>query len=167
MKQLKWFFFGALVFRLLLSPLTWHPDVTNHIDWGIRFWQYGPKIFYEANVWNFTWPNQPPATMLLFALIRKIYEGVFASLWFININFPMFPSQVITWSEFNLYPAMLKLPSIFTDLGLAWLVFKFTKEITDSKKAELATIIFLFNPVVLYNSSIWGQTDSIINFFAL
>lgn len=167
MKQLKLIFLGALIFRLFLAPFTWHPDVTNHIDWGTRFWQYAPNVFYEANVWNFTWPNQPPATMLLFGAIRKLYEGVFGGLWLLNINIPIFPSFIISWAELNLYPAMLKLPAIFADIGLAWIIFKFTKEIANEKKAKLASVIFLLNPVVWYNSSLWGQTDSIINFFAI
>lgn len=152
----------ALIFRITLSFLVWHPDLNNHADWGIRFWQYGPAKFYapETNVWSYTWPNQPPGTIYIFAGIRKLFEGIFNFFWLINIKIPVFPSGIVTFFESNLYPALLKLPSILADIGIAYILFKWTNK-------KLAAILWLFNPIVWYNSSVWGQTDAIVNFFVL
>ncbi|KKP31359.1 MAG: hypothetical protein UR21_C0010G0001, partial [Candidatus Woesebacteria bacterium GW2011_GWC2_31_9] len=79
--KIFWIFFVAFCFRLILSFLIWHPDLNNHFDWGIRFWQYGPAKFYTENVWNFTWPNQPPGTIYMFAGIRKFFEFIFGIFW--------------------------------------------------------------------------------------
>ncbi len=156
----------AFVLRLVFSFVHWHPDVNNHIDWGIRFWEYGPEKFYKANVWSFTWPNQPPGTIYMFAIVRKLFEGVFAFFWFLNVKIPAFPSNVMLYFETNLYPALLKLPSILSDLGIAYLIYRILKEKSE-KIATSGALFFLANPVVWYNSTIWGQTDSIISFFAL
>lgn len=146
--------------RLILSPLVWHPDINNHVDWGIRFWEYGFKDFYTQNVWSFTWPNQPPGTMYIFAGVRKLYEFIFGIFWQLNINIPAFPSVVISYLETNLYQALLKLPAILADFGIAYLIYKWSGK-------KWAGIIWLINPVVWYNSSVWGQYDAVINFSAL
>ncbi len=162
MKKIWLILITALIFRVVLSFLTRHPDLNNHMDWGIRFWQYGSAKFYapETNIWSYTWPNQPPGTIYMFAGIRKLYEAIFSGFWWINVNVPIFPSGIITFLEVSLYPALLKLPSILSDLGIAYILFKWTGK-------RLAAILWLVNPVVWYNSAVWGQTDAIVNFFVL
>lgn len=174
MKKLFYLFFISFVMRFLISFIVWHPDVRNHMDWGIRFFEYGPAKFFapESNVWNFTWPNQPPGTIYMFAGIRKLFEFIFGIFWGINIKIPAFPSGIITYFESNLYPALLKLPAILADLGIAVLIYKFIKVQgkrykVKEKTAILGAILFLANPAVWYNSTVWGQYDSVINFLAL
>jgi len=169
MKNIYKILFLAFLFRIIVSFITWHPDLNNHIDWGIRFWEYGPKMFFapSSNVWSFTWPNQPPITILTFALIRKLYELIYSIFWFINIKVSIFPSVIMFLIEKNLYSSLLKLPSILSDLGIGFLLFKFFKDEKKEKIGLIASIIYLFNPVIWYNSAIWGQTDAYINFFAL
>lgn len=160
-------FLLAFLFRVVLAFLVWHPDVNNHIDWGIRFWEYGPAYFYKANVWSFTWPNQPPGSIYLFAGIRKLFEAVFAFFWWININIPPFPSNIMFFLEDRLYPALLKLPAILADLGIAYLIYRIFAKRRRPNLGFLGATIFLANPVVWYNSSVWGQTDAVVNFLAL
>lgn len=157
----------AFLFRAVLAFVAWHPDVNNHVDWGIRFWQYGPAQFYDQNVWSFSWPNQPPGTILIFALIRKLYEGIFSFFWWINVTVPVFPSNLMFFFEERLYQALLKLPAILADLGIASIIFWFFKRRQKENLGLWGANIFLWNPVIWYNSSIWGQTDSTVNFFGL
>lgn len=165
MKSITKILLIALFIRLILSFVTWHPDVNNHVDWGIRFWEYGMAKFYKANVWSYTWPNQPPGTIYMFAGVRKLFELVFGAFWWININIPQFPSGLMLFFEKNLYQALLKLPAILSDLAIAYLIYELLKE--KKKIALFGAVAFLANPVVWYNSTIWGQTDSVISFFAL
>lgn len=148
--------------RAVFSFVVWHPDLNNHSDWGIRFFEYGAREFYapESNVWSFTWPNQPPGTVYMFVGIRILFEFIFNIFWQININVSVFPSIVMGYLETNLYPALLKLPAILADFGIAYLIYKFTNK-------KWAGLLWLVNPVVWYNSTIWGQYDGVINFFAL
>lgn len=158
---------AGFVFRIILAFITWHPDLNNHVDWGIRFWQYGPIDFYKQNVWSFSWPNQPPGTIIIFALIRKLYEFLFSSFWWVNVNLPIFPSNIMLFFEERLYQALLKLPAILADLGIGYVIFKFFRDIKKEKVGLWAAAAFLFNPVIFYNSAIWGQTDSTINLLGL
>jgi len=137
------------------------------MDWGQRFWDYGASGFYSANVWNYTWPNQPPGTIYLFAATYKLYKAVFSFFWWMNIKIPLFPSNLMLFFESNLYPALTHLPAILADLGIAYLIYSFFKKQKMEKAGIFGSIAFLVNPVIWYNSSVWGQTDSVINFLAL
>lgn len=157
----------ALLLRIILSFGPYHPDLGNHLDWGIKFWQLGPINFYENQFWQVSWANQPPGTIYLFALIRKIYEVVFGLFWWINLKISLFPSNIIPFLQDKLYVSLIKLPSVLADLGIAVLIFNFVKKLKSERTAKVASIIFLFNPASWYNSAVWGQTDSIVNFFGL
>lgn len=157
----------ALAFRLFLSFGPYHPDLGNHLDWGIKFWQIGPNNFYENQFWQVSWPNQPPGTIYLFALTRKIYEGIFAVFWWLNVNVPAFPSGLIPFIQEKLYVSLVKLPSILADVGIGYLIFKIVERLKSKKAGVMAAAVFLFNPVVWYNSAVWGQTDALINFLGL
>lgn len=173
-KKLTFWVVIAFLFRFGISFLAHHPDLNNHADWGIRFFQYGPSKFFspDANVWNFTWPNQPPGTIYMFAGVRKLYEGVFGVLSFLHFKLHVFPGSLLLYLELNLYNALLKLPAELADLGIAYLIYKivlglFKGDGNGKKLALISAAIFLFNPLVWYNSAVWGQYDSVINFLAL
>jgi len=169
-KYLYLFLFGALVFRLIFSPFFYHPDVNNHLDWGERFFEYTPSKVYShsSNVWSYTWPNQPPGTMYLFAAIHKLYLFIFSIVWFVNVKISFFPSTVMPFFEFEFKYLMYKLPAIFSDFGIAYLIYKILFKLkVKQNKALFASLFFLINPAIWYNSTIWGQTDAIISFLFL
>src|SRR4030043_1420538 len=164
MNKFKFLIIAALLIRIVFAFVVWHPDVNNHVDWGIRFWEYGFKGFYDpdSNVWSYTWPNQPPGTIYIFALLKRVNDNIFNFFWNINIKIPAFPSDIIFYLEDHLFPALLKLPSIIADFGIAYLIYK---SVRMKKYAKTGALLWLLNPVIWYNSSVWGQTDSIISFF--
>ncbi|OQA93455.1 MAG: hypothetical protein BWY24_00473 [Microgenomates group bacterium ADurb.Bin219] len=162
----------SFIIRIYFSFGAYHPDLGNHLDWGKKFWEYGPKRFYGATFWGVSWPNQPPGTMYLWAIMSKINFWLQDTFWKINLAVQFFPSNIIPFVQKNLPPALVKLPSILTDLGIGYLIYLFIGNLKFKKKKIwgkplLAASLFLFNPVVIYNSSIWGQTDSLINFLFL
>ena len=157
----------GLVVRVLLVLFSkWHPDLLNHIDWGIRFLDLGPQKFYENIFWGVSWANQPLGSILLFALMDLIKNILFTFVLFLNNTFPLFPSFIIPILESNLHVWLVKLPFVLADIGLGYLIYRIVNQIYP-KKAILAASLFLFNPVLIYNSAIWGQTDSLINLLAI
>lgn len=62
---------------------------------------------------------------------------------------------------------LVKLPSILADLGIAYLIYSYFKNKKMIRQSYLIPSLWLFNPVTLYNSSIWGQTDSLVNLLGL
>lgn len=162
----KLLLFGLLIRLVLLIISNYHPDLLNHIDWGNRFLDLGPKKFYENIFWDVSWANQPFGSILLFALAAQIKNILFSFILFLNNTFSFFPSFVIPFLEANLHVWLVKLPYILSDIGIAYLIYKIVKKYK-AKYAILSSMIFLLNPIVIYNSTIWGQTDSLINLLAL
>ena len=157
----------GLILRLVLMLIfQWHPDLNNHIDWGIRFLNLGPKKFYENIFWGVSWPNQPLGTMLLFTFCAISKNIIFGFINLLNQTFPFFPSFIIPFIEANIHAWMVKLPFIFSDIGLAFLIYKIVQQFKPAS-AKIAASFFLFNPVLIYNSTIWGQTDSFLNLLAI
>lgn len=60
---------------------------------------------------------------------------------------------------------LLKIPTIITDIALGVLVYKQLKKIIPRTLYILATCLIILNPVSIFNSSVWGQIDSIPTFF--
>ena len=56
---------------------------------------------------------------------------------------------------------LLKLPAILCDLAAAVFLYKSCMKVSTESKALLFSCLYLFNPVILLNSSVWGQTDAI------
>lgn len=56
---------------------------------------------------------------------------------------------------------LLKLPAILCDMAAGYLIYKACLKITKENRALLFSALYLFNPVILVNSSVWGQMDSI------
>jgi len=136
-KKLIFIFLLALVLRLSLVGLAHHGDLNNNISWANLAFERGLVNFYEGSNWPYSVPNQPPLYILVFTTIRAVS-------WFFGAN--------MEW--------LVKIPGILADLGIAWLIYKY------SKRWWLAAI-WLVNPVSWYNSAVWGQTDAVVNFLGL
>lgn len=159
---------AAFLIRLFLIFTPGHVDIKNHIDWGIRFWQYGPRDFYEQIFWGVSWPNQPFGSIFLYALIARLYDYLRGLIWWLNISFPLFPSFFAVFAEQSLHSVLLKIPFLLTDLALGSLLFNFIRRMGGSPKVALLSAgFFLLNPALIYNSAVWGQTDSLVNLMAL
>jgi len=159
-------FLVALLLRLSLIFVAYHGDLNNNISWGQLAAERGLAGFYEGLDWSYSAPNQPPLTILMFAATSVIWQAVENASWWLNNNFPIFPSPFIWFWESWGMTLLVKLPSILADLGIGWLIYKYLLK-KKKKLAILITTIWLFNPIIWYNSSIWGQTDSIVNLLGL
>ena len=56
---------------------------------------------------------------------------------------------------------LIKLPAIFADVAIGWLVWSMATELGASRRAAiLAAVIAVANPVSWFDSVVWGQVDS-------
>ena len=152
----------ALLLRLVVSFLGYHGDVNDFYWWTRDLVSNGLTGFYDHNIANATQPIYPPVTSYLFWFTGILHNIFWQVVWFLNVNIKIFPSNLIFWLEspqgwyvFN------KLPAIFSDLGIIYVLYLFAKDLKDKKAGLLAAKIFAFFPVFWYNSSLWGQTESI------
>src|SRR3990167_2170001 len=168
--------FLGLFLRLSLLFLDYSWDVHNHIVWAKDLWQSGFAGFYEkqsSEVYATIYPNYPPLAIFIFYLFYPLQSIIEKIAWQINIALPLFPSKLIFFIQSRTFlAAVMKLPAVFADLGIAWLCFLIVLRLRSGQAknkmvAILAVSFVLFNPAFFYNSSLWGQIDIIPIFFVL
>lgn len=162
-KKLIVIFFIALTFRLSLIFVAHHGDLNNNISWGTLAVERGLSGFYEGKDWPYSAPNQPPLTILMFTGMRVIWQAVENASWWLNNNLTFFYSPFIWFWEGKGMDLLMKLPVIFADLGIGWIIYKYFKQKNKLKLGLKLSTLWLFNPVTWYNSAVWGQTDSLVN----
>lgn len=169
MKRISRFFFFTLFFlafvlRIFLSFNSKHGDMYNNWDWGQGAWTYGLSQVYDVpqHAWPHSWPNQPPGSLYLHAVSYWLSTSVGYVIWHPGITVKILPSHFIWWWEVSGPLISLKLPSIFADFAIAWVILRFGKLWHRPKTAALVALIYLFNPALWYNSAFWGQTDSVV-----
>lgn len=160
-RKLGFVFFLALLIRLVLIP---HPGFKA----DIAFWKWWGKVAVEeGSTATFNYTNYPPVYLYILEGTSKVYSLIH-------------PIDDSYWNENNfLYLLLIKLPYILSDLGIGWLIYILISNLefgiwkTGKSSIQprnlplLASTFFLFNPAVIYNSSIWGQTDSLSAFLIL
>ncbi|MCH7730104.1 hypothetical protein IID21_01080 [Patescibacteria group bacterium] len=163
-KKLIIIFLFAFALRLSLAFIAHHGDLNNNISWGTLAAGRGLSGFYEGEDWPYSAPNQPPLTILMLTGVRVVWQAIENASWWLNNNFKFFYSPFIWFWEAKGMTLLVKLPGILADLGIAWLIFKYFETKNKPKLGFILSSVWLFNPVTWYNSAIWGQTDSVVNF---
>ena len=131
--------FTALVVRLVLSPFgTLELDQNTFIGWSNRLVEVGFSRFYE------TWSDYLPG-----------YLYVLGFLGWVKKIIPL-PSVLL-----------FKLPAILSDVLTGFLIYKIVEKFKNKKWGMIASGLYLFNPAILFNSTLWGQADSLTALFSL
>lgn len=164
------FFLLLLGFLIRIAVMLWsfqfreNTDVLRYRDWARIAYLYGFKSTYDTKYLQFgTLPNnQPPGSVY-----------ILSSMYYVQLQVAKTYSKIthtsagsIQWINGPLQNAFLRLPAILADLGIATLIYLFVKNKTNNF-IFLAPLLFLFNPVSIYNSAFWGQMDSLNNMFFL
>ncbi len=159
----KTIFWGALILRLLLAIPFHSGDLNTTAIWGIYARDFGFSGFYDfLNFGNYSRPDYPPLSIIMFWLIRLLWEGIFAIFWKINILIPPFPSNFITWLDSEGYIFLLKLPGLFADFAIGGVLFWYIGKKLNRKLGIFAASLYWFNPAAIYVNSMWGQVDGIV-----
>ena len=160
----------ALLFvgRVFLAFLFSHSDAVSYYYWGKYLWENGFLGFLGKGIPNAMDAYYPPLAYYLLFLMRGFYLLIYKLFWQINLMIPAFPSNFIFWLEAKEVGfAINKLPGIFSDFGIALLIYLIVKKVGREKLAIPAALAYLATPAVWYNSSLWGQNDSFCYFFVL
>ncbi len=160
-------FLSAFILRIFLFSSAYHGDLNNNISWGKSAVERGLPDFYEGKSWAYSAPNQPPLSILSFATAAKVWTVVDENIWWLNTNFRIFPSSSIWFWEDKGMTLLVKLPPILADLAIAWLIYTYFRDKKKKNLGLMLSAVWLFNPITWYNSAIWGQTDSVVNFIGM
>ena len=170
------YFFGFFL-RIYLTRFGNVGDLLVFAEWGEKLLELGPYLFYKYEDWYFSYPTYPPLSALMYGGLAWIFRQNIVLAHLHNlIKFPpafvithltrIAPNGLFLWQEG--YFLTLKLPAILGDLGVSYLIYKIVFDITKNKKTSFfALFAYLFNPVTIFVSSVWGQPESLIAFFGL
>ncbi len=131
--------FSALIFRLFIANFgILDLDQGTFIAWAKNLSENGFGTFYDS------WSDYFPGYLYVLYLLGKI-----------NSILP------------ELQTILFKLPAIFADLITGYLIYKVILNIGKEKTAIIVSSLYLFNPAVFANSSLWGQVDSLTALFSV
>lgn len=138
---------AGLVFRYLLAPMiTGHTGDMNTFEaWARHAASGGLAHFYDTDMFV----DYPPGYIYVLYVLGKLMEG---------LGLPHGSIGAVV---------LLKTPAMLADLATAFLLFRMaSRKLSPSVSFGIA-LLYVFNPAVLVNSSIWGQVDSFFTFFLL
>lgn len=156
--------FIAFVLRMTLvffttDSLYEHNDSFLHRDWGKIAFLYGPSETYrstyisDVGIIN----NLPPGATYIFGSMYFIH--VQASK-VINIVTGKPPGNFLWMNDGTFANIFLRFPAVVADILIGYLIYRVVR-VHSRKRALLAMSLYVFNPAVIYLSSVWGQIDSI------
>lgn len=138
-------------------------DALRWKDWGRIAYLHSLADTYKPTYLTFgTLPNNmPPGTLYtvsgMYNLNLQISKVVLKLTGAKEGN--------ILWINQYLPNLLFRLPSIISDIIIAYLIYYIVKEKRSKKIAFFSSSLFLFNPIVVYNSSFMGQMDALNNVF--
>lgn len=131
---------------LIFAPLIeGHPiDINDFIAWANHAYTAGLPRFYEG-----VFADYPPGYVYVLYVIG----------WLRHLLALDFHSGV--------YIVLVKLPAMMADLASGCLLYSLAKRRLGEAAGTGLAMLYLLNPVVFLNSTLWGQIDSIFTLLAL
>jgi len=153
-----------LIFRFWLAVNAKHGDMYNNLDWGAIAVDHGLSGFYDLPkaVWPHSAPNQPAGSIYLHTASVVMDRSVDKIIKRLNDQIPAFPSKLVWWWEWNGSLVTIKYFSILADFIIAAAILVLARHIQRPRTGLLVALAYLVNPALWYNSSFWGQTDSVV-----
>lgn len=132
---------AALVLRLLLASSSsgFGADISCFAAWSDRMATIGPSGFYSPDYFS----DYPPLYLYCLGLIGKVAKLL----------------SLQTFSPVHLI--LLKLPAILSDLGIGYFLYRAGRKHIGMLSGIALASLYLFQPVVIMNSCLWGQIDSV------
>ena len=109
-------------------------DMNCFSGWSEMIFDGGFSNFYSSN----TFTDYPPGYMYVLYMLGAIRK------------FPLFDSFVV-----------LKIPAILSDIIVGFLICKVGENRLNCGLSRFLSVLYMLNPSVIINSSVWGQVDGI------
>lgn len=134
----------GLIIRLLLASLPGYKfDVDTFFAWSIRLNETPFNHFFAPDYFS----DYMPGYLYILWLLGKI-----------KILFSINDSS---------YYILLKIPAILSELAIGLIIYKEIKKRLDRKRGLIFSSLILFNPALIFNSSVWGQVDAVLTLFLI
>ncbi len=153
------YFFVIFQLLLILIPPIGSADVYNYIFTTkvLTYYQQSPYLVPEGFF------NNDPLIDLTFTRAHNV-GLIYGPLWLLFYIIPSLLSNLA--SNLWLSVVFFKLMAIIFNIGSAYLIFKIL-EITKEKYKYTGTILYMFNPFLLFEAANNGHNDILMIFFIL
>lgn len=142
-----WILALGVIIRLFLSFLpAFEYDQSAFRFWTDRLATFGPANFYSSHIFT----NNPLGILYFFWLIGFLKSTILAS--------------IISPSNIDLF---LKIAANAADLATGFLIYKIIKDKLNVKAGNIAALLYIVNPGLIFNSAVWGQYDSVAILFLM
>ncbi|MFC4779369.1 glycosyltransferase family 39 protein [Paenibacillus sp. GCM10023252] len=135
----------ALRIGIAIAVHGYSTDLNTFMYWAQHAYEHGLPNFYQEGMFA----DYPPGYLYVLYVI-----GAIRTL----LDLPMGSDGATL---------LLKLPAILADLATGYLIYRLGWSKLGHKAAFGLSLLYLFNPAVLVNSSAWGQVDSFFAMFLL
>jgi hypothetical protein len=142
-------FVAAAAIRFALAPLTGFIDTDNFAATS--------STYFSSGAFGIDWVSLPG--FLYVELTSYLPYALLRDLGFTDWT-------VLAHSTFLVETLFVKIPSILADLGTGFLLAKFAERFRPSLKGSVL-ILYLFNPLTIYVSGVYGQFDTVFVFLVL
>lgn len=133
---------SGFLIRLIFATFPgFHVDTDTFFAWSIRVVQEGFSNFYSPDIWT----SYTPGMIYVFYLLGLL-------------------KNILSLDGEQFY-YLLKIPSIIADLVLSYFIYKQLLTTSSRKIAFYGLIFCIFNPVLIFNASIWGAFDGLLTLF--
>lgn len=129
---------------LVISLPSFKIDITAWQAWGSRLFEVGPLTFYSPDYF------------------ADYFPGYLYMLWFLSHIFHFIFPNISFFSD--QYILFLKIFTNIFDIGTTLFIYFIVKK-TNINFAKIGSLLYLANPALIFNSSVWGQVDGIMTFF--
>lgn len=136
---------AAFVLRVILAGAYkgHETDMNCFLGWAGAVFEHGFREFYTLDMFH----DYPPGYMYVLYIAGAI-------------------NKLFGFSGGISY-VVIKLPAIICDIITGVFIYKISKRKFSDAVSAIFAAIYLFNPAVILNSSLWGQVDSVYTLFAI
>jgi len=169
-----WILIIGIIIRVVLMPFTYHPDLLGH-SFSAYFLAYEGKLNLYDTLANL--PKDHPLVRNFGVSDIFIYPPLaYYTLGFFRILVkPFTDANFIPWvmenlSKIHSHPKLFehlfffKLPYLFVDIGLAYLLAEL---FGNQRKKKIVFALWMFNPLAIYGTFMIGQFDILPTFFTV
>lgn len=138
---------AALLIKMILaaSYAGHKTDMNCFYAWSDMVFDNGFGKFYSLDAFT----DYPP--------------GYMAVLWVIAAIRHIFSIETVSTAG----RVLIKLVPMLADIGAGFVLYRMAKKKFSEGSSLLLALMYVLNPVVVLDSSVWGQTDGVFTFFVL
>ena len=145
-KPTVWTFFAvSLIAKLAISAIYkgFEADMTCFSAWSASVFYNGIGSFYTSG----TFADYPPGYVYVMYLLGGIRN--------------LFHVETLSYADV----VILKAPAVICDIVTGYLIYKCAGKKFGQTVSLVISFLYIFNPVAIINSSVWGQVDSVYTLF--